>query len=68
VTLDLSEVRFLSSLAMGALVAFRRGVVRAGGRVRLFPVFLPEVEEALRRAGLLELFDPYPGEGASRGR
>jgi hypothetical protein len=35
VTLDLSELRSISSLAMGVLVAYRRGVVRRGGRVRL---------------------------------
>ncbi|HKB38358.1 MAG TPA: STAS domain-containing protein, partial [Gemmataceae bacterium] len=35
VTLDLSGLSFISSLAMGTLVSFHRGVVRAGGRVRL---------------------------------
>ena len=65
VTLDLSELRFLCSLAMGVLVAFRRGVARWGGRVRLRPVFCAEVREALERAGLLELFGPFEAAPAS---
>ena len=35
VVLDLAELTFLSSLAMGALVAYRRGVWRRGVEVRL---------------------------------
>jgi anti-anti-sigma factor len=57
VTLDLTNLRFLSSLAMGVLVAFRRGVVRAGGQVRLAPDMHPAVREALDRAGLADLFE-----------
>jgi anti-anti-sigma factor len=62
VTLDLSEATSLSALAMGVLTAFRRGVVRAGGRVRLAPAPSPEVREALEAAGLAPLFE---AEGAA---
>jgi anti-anti-sigma factor len=57
VTLDLSELRFISSLAMGVLVSYRRGVVRAGGRVRLAEALQPAVKEALARAELFDLFE-----------
>jgi anti-anti-sigma factor len=56
VLLDLSGLSFLSSLAMGVLVSFRRGIVRAGGQVRLAPAPQEPVREALDRAGLLALF------------
>jgi anti-anti-sigma factor len=67
VTLDLSELRCISSLAMGVLVGYRRGVVRAGGRVRLAGPLQPAVHDALARAELLNLFEttasarPVPG-------
>jgi anti-anti-sigma factor len=57
VTLDLSELRSISSLAMGVLMSFRRGVVRAGGRVRLAEHLQPAVKEALTRAELLDVFE-----------
>jgi anti-anti-sigma factor len=57
VTLDLSELRWISSLAMGVLAAYRRGVVRTGGRVRLAKQVQPVVREALARAGLFDLFE-----------
>jgi anti-anti-sigma factor len=56
VTLDLSELTFICSLAMGVLVSFRRGVIRRGGRVRLGTTLQEPVREALDRAGLLGLF------------
>ena len=61
VTLDLSGLTCVSSLAMGVLVTFRRGVVRAGGRVRLAAPLQGPVHEALERAGLLTLFGPPGG-------
>jgi anti-anti-sigma factor len=67
VTLDLSELRSISRLAMGVLVAYRRSVVRAGGRVRLAGVLQPAVKESLVRAELFGLFEtcadaePAPG-------
>ena len=57
VILDLSELRSISSLAMGVLVTYRRGVVRAGGRVHLAGGLQPAVHEALARAELLDLFE-----------
>jgi anti-anti-sigma regulatory factor len=61
VTLDLSGLNCLSTLAMEALVAFRRGVLRAGGRVRLAATLQEPVREALGRAGLLALFGLLEG-------
>jgi anti-anti-sigma factor len=57
ITLDLSELRSISSLAMGVLVSYRRGVVRRGGRVRLVHTLRSDVKEALTRADLLDLFE-----------
>jgi anti-anti-sigma factor len=65
VTLDLSELRSISSLAMGVLVAYRRGVVRAGGRVRLAEDLQPAVREALARAELFDLFETCAAAGAA---
>jgi anti-anti-sigma factor len=61
VTLDLSGLSSLSSLAMGVLVAFCRGVVRAGSRVRLAAALQPPVREALARAEVLVLFSWLAG-------
>jgi anti-anti-sigma factor len=57
VTLDLSKLRSLSCLAVDVLRAYRRRVARSGGRVRLLRELQPAVEEALARAGLLDLFE-----------
>jgi anti-anti-sigma factor len=57
VLLDLSELRSISSAALGALVAFRRGVVRDGGRVVLVDDFQPAVRAVLCEAGLMDLFE-----------
>jgi anti-anti-sigma factor len=67
-TLDLSELRFISSLAMGVLAAYRRGVVRAGGRVRLAAGLPPAVKEALSRAELLDLFETAAEAGSEPNR
>jgi hypothetical protein len=56
VTLDLSELRSISSLAMGVLTGFRNGVVRSGGQVRVAGPMQPAVHEALTRANFLGLF------------
>jgi anti-anti-sigma factor len=56
VVLDLAELTFLSSLAMGALVAYRRGLGRRGVEVRLANVSAP-VWLALESAGLGPLFE-----------
>ena len=57
VVLDLAELTFLSSLAMGALVSYRRGVGRRGVEVRLANV-QARVWLALESAGLGPLFEP----------
>jgi anti-anti-sigma factor len=57
VVLDLAQLTFLSSLAMGALVAFRRDLLRRGVEVRLAKVQAP-VWLALESAGLGKLFEP----------
>jgi anti-anti-sigma factor len=67
VTLDLSELLFLSIFAMGVVVALRRAAVRAGARVCLAPDLEPPVREALNRAGLMGLFEAADGSGAGVG-
>jgi anti-anti-sigma factor len=57
VVLDLAELTFLSSLAMGALVGFRRGLLRRGVEVRLANV-QAQVWLALESAGLGTLLQP----------
>jgi anti-anti-sigma factor len=57
VILELSKLDSISSLAMGLLVAYRRGAVRAGGRVCLAADLQPGVRDALDRAGLMSLFE-----------
>jgi anti-anti-sigma regulatory factor len=57
VTFDLSRLVFISSILMGVLASFRRAAVRAGIRVSLAPDLHPGVYEALKRAGVLGLFE-----------
>ena len=57
VVFDLAALTSLSSLAMGALVAYRRGLSRRGIEVRLANVQAP-VSLALESAGLGRLFEP----------
>jgi anti-anti-sigma factor len=64
VTFDLSELGFISSLAMGVLVTYRRAAVRAGVRVCLAADLQPAVREALDRVGLLGLFAAVGGTQA----
>jgi anti-anti-sigma factor len=56
VVLDLAALTFLSSLAVGALVSYRRGVGRRGVDVRLANVHA-QVWLALELAGLGKLFE-----------
>jgi anti-anti-sigma factor len=55
VVLDLAELTFLSSLAMGALVEYHRGLLRRGVEVRLANV-QAQVWLALESARLGKLF------------
>jgi anti-anti-sigma factor len=57
VVLDLAELTFLSSLAMGALIEHRRGLGRRGVEVRLANV-QAQVWLALESAGLGKLLEP----------
>ena len=65
VVLDLAGLTFLSSLAMGALVSYRRGVGRRGVEVRLANV-QAQVWLALEWAGLWQLFEPMDLEDPTR--
>jgi anti-anti-sigma factor len=65
VVFDLAGLTFISSLAMGALVAYRRGLCRRGVEVRLANV-QPRVWLALESAGLWQLFEPMPLEVPAR--
>jgi anti-anti-sigma factor len=68
VTLDLSELRSISCLALGVLVAYRRGVVRNGGRVFLAEALHPPVKEALVRAQLFDFFETAGATGPAPNR
>ena len=65
VVLDLAELTFISSLAMGALVDYRRHLWRRGIEVRLANV-QAQVWLALELAGLLGLFQPIDLEEQTR--
>lgn len=56
VVLDLSEMSFVSSLAMGSLMNLHRAVTRQGGRLRLAAV-QPLVAEAFTRVRLPEVIE-----------
>ena len=65
VVLDLAGLTFLSSLAMGALVAYRRGLLRRGVELRLANV-QAQVWLALESAGLGKLFELIDLEESTR--
>ena len=65
VVLDLAELTFLSSLAMGALVGYRRGLGRRGVEIRLANV-PAQVWLALESAGLGQLLEPIDLEELTR--
>ena len=65
VVLDLAELTFLSSLAMGALVEYRRGLCRRGVELRLANV-QAQVWLALESTGLGKLFEPIDLEPHTR--
>jgi anti-sigma B factor antagonist len=51
---DLSGLDFITSLAMGALAEYRRGVLRHAGQIRLAGLN-PNIKEAFVRSGLDDL-------------
>ena len=59
VVLDLSQLRFISSLGMGILVAFRKGIVRENHKMRVAGM-QPMVAEAFAHARLGDVFESYP--------
>jgi stage II sporulation protein AA (anti-sigma F factor antagonist) len=59
VVLDLAGVTFISSLGMGSILAFRRGLALHGGSVRLAAA-QPLVLDAFRRAHLYDVFTFLP--------
>ena len=65
IVLDLAELTFLSSLAMGALVEYRRGLWRRGIEVRLANL-QAQVWLALESAGLSRLFETMDSEQPTR--
>jgi anti-anti-sigma factor len=65
VVFDLAELTFLSSLAMGALVEYRRGVGRRGVEIRLANV-QAQAWLALESAGLGPLFESMDLEQPTR--
>ena len=56
VVFDLARLDFIASLGMGALMAFRKGIVRNGGIVRIAAA-RSAVLDAFKRAALRELFN-----------
>jgi anti-anti-sigma factor len=65
VVLDLAELTFLSSLAMGALLQYRRGLSRRGVDLRLANV-QAQIWLALESAGLGKVFEPMDLEAHTR--
>ena len=63
VTLDLSELRSISGLALGVLGAYLRCVARAGGRAVLAGMLNPAVQDPLVRATLFDLFQASTDAG-----
>jgi anti-anti-sigma factor len=68
VTFDLSGLLFISSLALGTLVAYRRAAVRAGVWVCLAPELHPAVREAFDRVELRAFLEPGPSPERARKR
>lgn len=56
VVLDLKELSFISSLAMGVMLAFRRGVLANGGKLKVAGM-QKLVLDAFKRARLDKVFD-----------
>lgn len=66
VVLDLAELRYIGSLALGVLVEFRRALLRSGGRLRLRGL-RSLVAHIFRRARLDDLFGIREGEEQETG-
>jgi len=70
VTFDLSELRFISGLAIGALLSFYRAAVRRDIQVRIAPDVHPAVRDILLTTGVLKLFEiaGYSSEASGQGQ
>jgi anti-anti-sigma factor len=60
VVFDLDGLRLIGSLGLGVLLAFRRGLIRRGGRVALARA-RPEVAALLAQVGLDKMFETFEG-------
>jgi anti-anti-sigma factor len=67
VVLDMSELSFISSMGMGTLVNFRKGVEKCGGTVKI-AALQPLLAEAFRRARLTEMFEIVESVDAALGK
>ena len=54
--LDMSQMSFISSIGMGSLVAFKRGIERCGGKMKV-AALQPMVADAFKRARLTDVFE-----------
>lgn len=62
--LDMTGLSFISSMGMGSLVTFQRGVQNCGGKVKIAGL-QPLLAEAFRRARLSDVFEIHESvEGA----
>jgi anti-sigma B factor antagonist len=64
VVIDMSGVEFISSLGLGSLVQFQRGLLRHQGQVRL-AALAPLVEEAIKRSRLDVVLKLFPSVEAA---
>ncbi len=64
--LDMSGLTFISSMGMGTLVTFMRGVEKCGGKVRV-AALQPLLAEVFRRARLNEVFEIHDSVDAALG-
>lgn len=64
--LDMSELTFISSMGMGTLVSFLRGVEKCGGKVRI-AALQPMIAEVFRRARLNKVFELHDTVDAALG-
>ena len=67
VVLNLTDLAFISSMGMGTLVNFRKGVEKCGGTVKI-AALQPLLADAFRRARLTEMFEIVESVDAALGK